>query len=169
MNARSAALILGLGYTVAVVVWLLAQLHLTLAMGQTVATVSLQGARLMFLAQAVALAIWIPLWMAPRTHQGISSESSSPLNGRIAGPLLLLIPLPVFTFFWLTTDIAAGTLLAGELCLVAAAVVLTAVSWGVERLSRHRIWNSLGPAAAQIAAVTFAWQFHGQWMQWLAL
>jgi len=156
VSARGAALTLGLGYTLALLVWLLAQVYLTIGMGQAVAAVTLQGARVLFLLQALALALWLPL--------RISAEP--PYSIGLGTPLLLLIPLPVFTFVWLTTDISAGALLAGELSLAAATVLAAALIWGARRL---RPGLSLGPAAVQIAGLVLAWHVHEDWMRWLGL
>lgn len=156
MNTRAAAVAFGAAATAAIAVWLLAQIYLSSIGGFAVAAVSADGARVVFLVQLIVVSLAVP-WLA----------AASPVRDIVRSlALVVLIPLPLVTFVWLTTGIPARSLLLAEVAVAVGAAALALSMLLARRLPALR---ALALCGLQIAGIALAWQWHGPALQWLGV
>jgi hypothetical protein len=109
----------------------------------------------LWIAQALAIAVAGPRALGPTFR-----------DGAMGLLVLIAVPLPLLSFFWMTGAVSAGTLLAGTGLLGILAALALAAGGGLRRLGRSA-WT--GPWRAPAVAVLELGLVAGIWMHREAL
>jgi hypothetical protein len=112
----------------------------------------------LWIAQALAIVAAGPRAVGPTFREGA-----------IGLLVLIAVPLPLLSFFWMTGAESAGTLLAGMGLLGVLAAVVLAGARGLRRLERAA-WSAplrpLAAAALELGLAAGIWMQRGEWLGW---
>ncbi len=152
MKPAQTGLLLGLAYSMPVVVWTLTQAAATHS-GSFDAAV--WASQVLLILQATAVALWTPWY-------GRESPWASALTGML---LLILVPLPLITILWLTGTWSLTVIARAEVTLL---IFAAALLFGIRALARLPV-SSITSAIAQLVGIVGLWAFRDDWLGWLRL
>lgn len=157
-GARTSVLF-GLAVLLPVLTWVFATALQTLGTVPDGAAFTLSTVRMLSLVLALSVPISLP-WFA----------SSSDWGDTLFGPLLVvLIPLPLLTVLWLTSDLKFSALL---LPLAGIALIMMSLSAGLRLLAA---WGGNSSAVTlvqttiSVVVAGLAWALRDEWLAWLGL
>lgn len=163
MTAARTALLLGLGCSIAVVVWAAGDIVAGSVAGSPADEFVRRGWPLalagLWVAQAMALAVVAP-WYA--LHFGWRES----LGGLLT---LLLVPLPLLALSWLTGAASLQVLGSGVFAMTLGALLIFGFASGMNRLLEQESLKSGASAALQFICVAAVFAFRGHWSAWLSL
>ncbi len=112
----------------------------------------------LWIVQALAIAAAGPRAVGPTFREGA-----------VGLLVLIAVPLPLLSLFWMTGAEAAGTLLAGTGLLVALALLVLAGARGLRQLERAA-WSArlrpLAAAALELGVAAEVWMQRAEWLGW---
>ena len=155
MNTLRSGVIAGLAYSLPVTIWLLTSLvwH-----ADRVVPLVTQALTALFLAQALALVVFVP-WFAERSGWRLALAALW---------LLLSFPLPLLAMAWATGAMDAAHLSLMESALVGFAVLLLGTAKGLVRLTSGQI-RRFTITGLQLGTAALLWRFREIWLDGLGL
>ncbi len=159
MSPARQGVFLGLATCVPVVIWTVGQCNLDWREGAAMAATVHGGLVALWIVQLLAASAVMPFWR----------QRSEWREGFGATLIMVLIPLPLLPFAWLTGAADALPLLQGQL------IVWSFWGFGVITLRaiQHRsgVWDryNLAGITFQISAAALVWRFRGTWLGWAGL
>jgi len=158
LRAARVGLCAGAACAVPVAVWLGAQIPGDGLVGEGMLQPVRSATQGLWIAQALVVAA-----------AGPRALGASFREGAVGLLVLIAVPLPLLSLFWMTGAEPARTLLAGVGLLGALAVSMLAAAWGLRQLE-GAVWNArwrpLAAAALELGAAAGVWMQRGEWLGW---
>lgn len=157
MRTLRPCVMIGAAYSLPVIVWSLATAANAMAAVQPVSPFILQAMTALICLQALAVALIMPV-------VSISGDYRTSLFSAL---LLLSVPLPVFTFVWLATQLSLAVIIEVQLLIFGAAMLLIGAG---RALSLSKLGRQVRPyalAGLQLTAAMLVWVFRDAGSRWL--
>ncbi len=119
-----------------------------------VADIALQCAGILFLVQALSVALIAP-WYATQNRLQ---------DGLVGLLIVLLVPLPLLSIIWLTGAVEASVLASGQSLVLGLSALLLVFSRSLNAVIPAAFPRDIMIACVQVGAAAGTWAFRHQWM-----